>query len=640
MNAANLKYVNLSRIHINHLLLAAWILLLVILFVLAIDSIIARPETESSVYIYVAQGILEGNIPYLHRWDNKGPLLYLLNLFGLLIHDTWGLWLVQGLFLLGASTFAFLALRKPFGTLPAFFALALFLYFFASFAPPGNFTEQYGLLFQFLTLYLFLRSQEQPNPAPSQARFAFLHLAIGALGAASFLLRPNLVALWIPIGLYWLFLRGPSLRKLAWAVIGGAAILLAVAALFAAVGALGALWEAVFEFSFAQSTASLEDRLGVVRHLFEQSFPISLLVIAAWCISGLILIQRRAQDGHFRSTLVLALILLPLEVVSFSLSGFSYPHYYLAALPVIALLLALLAWAAQEFLPISRALTATLILFSAAYFSLHASDFAQIAGKYTRGNLFVEDPKARLARRIEGVTGPEDRILVWGKGARIHLLSERDAPSRFFYHHPLVKPNFTDQTIREEFFSAVKQEMPVLIVDSRFRWFAPLDSEERAGWKPHDRYMHDLDDFKPFFEFVEANYVVVGVFAPYVVYGLKSEDSVESMTAQGELIIRSTYDVYLDGRTLTYVKTPCTQDDAGKRFILQVVPVDKSVINGNAHDNLDFAFMEGLNWKVGEGCIVSQVLPEYPIASIRTGQYNTSRSGHDWLSEHYFSEPK
>ena len=593
--------------------------------------------------MYVAKGILEGDIPYLDRWDNKGPLLYLLNLFGLLIHDTWGLWLVQGLFLLGASTFAFLALRKPFGTLPALFALALFLAFFDTFVQSGNFTEQYGLLFQFLTLYLFLRSHDQPNPASSQARFASLHLSIGALGAASFLLRPNLIALWIAIGLYWLFLRGSSLRKLAWAIMGGAAVLLAVAALFAAVGALGALWEAVFEFSFAQSTASLEDRLGVARHLFEQSFPISLLVIAAWCISGLILIQRRAQDGQFRSTLVLALLLLPLEVASFSLSGFSgfgYLHYYLAALPVIALLLALLAWAALEFLPIARALTATLILFSAAYFSLHASDFDQIAGKYTRGDLFAEDGETRLAKLIGGLTGPEDRILVWGKGARIHWLSERDAPSRFFYHHPLVKPNFTDQTIREEFFSAVKQEMPVLIVDTHFRWFAPLDSEERAGWKPHDRYAHDLDDFKPFFEFVEANYVDLGEFASYVVYGLRSEDSAESMTAQGELIIRSTYDVYLDGRTLTYVKTPCTQDDAAKRFILHVIPVDKSVIGGNEHASLDFIFVEGMNWKVGEGCIVSQVLPEYPLVSIRTGQYNESGTAHDWLSEHYFSEPK
>ena len=624
----------------NRVLGVAWGIVIALLLVLAIDSFIAKPGGDSLIFMYVAQGILEGEVPYLDRWDHKGPLLYLINAVGLLIEESWGIWIVQALFLLGASTFAFLALRKPFGTLPALFALALFLAFFARFVQSGNFTEQYGLLFQFLTLYLFLRSHELPNPAPSQARFAFLHLSIGALGAASFLLRPNLVALWIPIGLYWLFLRGSSLRKLAWAVIGGAAILLAVAALFAAVGALGALWEAVFEFSFAQSTASLEDRLGVVRRLFEQSFPISLLVIAAWCISGLILIQRRAQDGHFRSTLVLTLILLPLEVVSFSLSGFSYLHYYLAALPVIALLLALLAWTALEYLPIARALTATLILFSAAYFPLHASDFAQIAGKYTRGNLFAEDAEARLARRIGGLTRPEDRILVWGKGARIHLLSERDAPSRFFYHHPLVKPNFTDQTIREEFFSAVKQEMPVLIVDSHFSWFAPLDSEERAGWKPHDRYAHDLDDFKPFFEFVEANYVVFGEFASYVVYGLRSEDSAESLTAQGELIVRSTYDVYLDGRTLTYAKTPCTQDDSAKRFILHVIPVDKSVINGNAHDNLDFAFMEGLNWKVGEGCIVSQMLPEYPIASIRTGQYNTSRSGHDWLSEHYFSEPK
>ena len=132
---------------------------------------------------------MEGDIPYLDRWDNKGPLLYLLNLFGLLIHDTWGLWLVQGLFLLSASTFAFSRLTKTLRHFPRPLRsrpLPCLLCYVSS--NPGNFTEQYGLLFQFLTLYLFLRSQEQPNPAPSQARFAFLHLAIGALGAASFLL--------------------------------------------------------------------------------------------------------------------------------------------------------------------------------------------------------------------------------------------------------------------------------------------------------------------------------------------------------------------------------------------------------------------------------------------------------------------
>ena len=224
---------------VNYLFAAAWAIIFTALYLLALDSFIGKPGVDSSLYIYASKGILEGDLPYLDRWVNKGPLLLLLNLIGLVIHKTWGLWIVQGLFLLGASTSAFLVLRRGFGIIPALFALALFLSFFATFAPPGNFTEQYGLLFQFLTLYLFLRSLEQPSPAPSQARFASLHLAIGALGAASFLLRPNLVALWIVIGLFWLVMRGSSLRKLAWAAVGGGSILILVAGLFIAIGA----WE-------------------------------------------------------------------------------------------------------------------------------------------------------------------------------------------------------------------------------------------------------------------------------------------------------------------------------------------------------------------------------------------------------------
>ena len=104
------------------------------------------------------------------------------------------------------------------------------------------------------------------------------------------------------------------------------------------------------------------------------------------------------------------------------------------------------------------------------------------------------------------------------------------------------------------------------------------------------------------------------------------------------MIISSTYDVYLDGRTLTYVKSPCTEDDAANRFILQVIPVDKSVIGGNEHHNMDFNFVEGEDWRIGEGCVVSRELPDYPIAAIRTGQYNASRTGDIWLSEYHLPQ--
>ena len=185
----------------NRLLGVAWALVLAFLFVLAIDSFVTTPGGDSSIYTYVAKGMLQGEIPYLDRWDNKGPLFYVLNLLGLVLHETWGIWVVQGLFLLGTAGIAFLLFWRSLGILPALFALAIFLAYYRSFAPPGNYTEQFGLFFQFLTLFLFVRSQTQATHETSQSRFSLLHLGIGVLGAACFLLRPNLVALWFAIGI-------------------------------------------------------------------------------------------------------------------------------------------------------------------------------------------------------------------------------------------------------------------------------------------------------------------------------------------------------------------------------------------------------------------------------------------------------
>ena len=106
------------------------------------------------------------------------------------------------------------------------------------------------------------------------------------------------------------------------------------------------------------------------------------------------------------------------------------------------------------------------------------------------------------------------------------------------------------------------------------------------------------------------------------------------------MIIRSTYDVYLDGK-YPHLRSgaQCANSDAAKRFILHVFPVDKSVIDGNEQHTMDFSFIEGKDWYVGESCVVSRELPDYAIAYIRTGQYDISRSRHEWLSEYHFTRP-
>ena len=388
MNAES-AFARYSRI----LLGIAWAALLAVLVAVAVDSIVVKPGTDASIYIYVAQGILEGEIPYLDRWDHKGPLLYVLNLCGLLIHGTWGIWIVEGIFLFGASAFAFLALRQAFGTVPAFFAIALLL---TLFTPPGNLSGQYGLLFQCLTLYLFVRSQEQSEATPGGRRLDSLHLAIGALGAASFLLRPNLVALWLVIGLYWLVARGISWRKLAWAVVGGGTVLILVAGLFLALGAWNALWEAVFLYNFAHSDASLQERLDVLWDLATRASPVSFLVIAGWGGALVSLAQRRVQDGQLKGLLTVAAALVPLEIMNQSLSGFTYLgsyHYPVNALPVTALLLAFLVWVMAKHLPVPQALVSLVLVVGTAFFAVPVDQFGKIAEKYANGVTIGEGKK-------------------------------------------------------------------------------------------------------------------------------------------------------------------------------------------------------------------------------------------------------
>ena len=167
----------------------------------------------------------------------------------------------------------------------------------------------------------------------------------------------------------------------------------------------------------------------------------------------------------------------------------------------------------------------------------------------------------------------------------------------------------------------------------------PLADVDRSEWRPSPRTLRDLEIFEPFFEFVEANYLAVNSTPPYKFYALKHSDNEAKAPLQGQLIIRSTYDIYLDGRTLTYVRRQCANDDAAKRFILHVFPVDNSVIDGNELHTMDFSFIEGKEWYVGETCVVSRELPDFAIAYIRTGQYDISRSRHEWLSEYHFSRP-
>ena len=117
---------------------------------------------------------------------------------------------------------------------------------------------------------------------------------------------------------------------------------------------------------------------------------------------------------------------------------------------------------------------------------------------------------------------------------------------------------------------------------------------------------------------------------------LLRDPALTEATAKRELIIRSAFDVYLlEGGIVAFVRSPCTQQDVDARFILHVFP---SLDPGKIQDTLDFYFVQGPGFRIGEMCVTSQALPLHETGRIRAGQLNLDRTGPSWIANYYSEE--
>ena len=117
--------------------------------------------------------------------------------------------------------------------------------------------------------------------------------------------------------------------------------------------------------------------------------------------------------------------------------------------------------------------------------------------------------------------------------------------------------------------------------------------------------------------------------------------------ADTEPLFRYVFDVYLseDFNSLVYVKERCRISDVEPRFFLHIFPVDGDDLaedrRQSGFENRDFRF--STDGVLADGrCVTKVALPEYDIATIRTGQYIYHQDQHDqlWLHESAFQETR
>ena len=110
---------------------------------------------------------------------------------------------------------------------------------------------------------------------------------------------------------------------------------------------------------------------------------------------------------------------------------------------------------------------------------------------------------------------------------------------------------------------------------------------------------------------------------------------VSAAALAGEPLASAIFNVYRDGDRLIYVRDGCTEEDAGPAFGLHFYPADPDDLS-EVRREYGFASHDFFLWQRaahadGGRCVAVVPLPDYPVASVQTGQYD--ETGRLWWVE-------
>ena len=167
-------------------------------------------------------------------------------------------------------------------------------------------------------------------------------------------------------------------------------------------------------------------------------------------------------------------------------------------------------------------------------------------------------------------------------------------------------------------------------------------------WLQDEKSFFDYDDFdirlldgvEPVAELSDGVVFRVTAAEPFDAarHRARKQRYVQQLIQQaGEPVVRAGWDVYLNERTLTYHKQPCTPADVQTNFVLQVIPVDPAhlIADRQQHgfDHLDFNFNTRGGVRFDDECVATVQLPDYPIGRLYIGQWIATEDRILWEME-------
>jgi 4-amino-4-deoxy-L-arabinose transferase-like glycosyltransferase len=433
-------------------------LLAAILIAVRIPALVQPMGADQGLYAYVGERILEGELPYLHAWDQKPPA----------IHYTYALmrllWPDDGVVALAdlaaaAATAALLWLigRELASTGVGSAAAMLFLLLsnpaFSRLAGVRVRAQGETFIAVAVTAVVWLLARS----GGGDSRFA----AAGVLLGLAFTYKYNAAVYAVAAVGVLLAARRLNVRRMALLAAGFAVIPLVL--LWTLRSALVPLYEATITYNVQYSGETYQGPLHFVRYLL--TFPIEhARSDALWTLGGagcaVLLVFGASRSGR----LLIPVAWVAAGCLSVAINGSrGLPQYFVQVAPALALAA---AWAASETGGVLRsrmspaaaraAIAGGLVLVSLATWRVNQFpklveqtmfDLRRMTGRitaeahlarYVDGRKYTAIGGVELARTMRAHSGPDAAVYLFGFTPSAYVHADRPSASRFFWSRPVI----------------------------------------------------------------------------------------------------------------------------------------------------------------------------------------------------------
>jgi len=464
------------------------------------------PSRDYGSYIYAAKEIIQGKLLYKDVWDSKPPAIFYINVLALKIGrgSRWGVWLLEYMFLYCSILASYQLIKKLWGVAPALFGMMIWLLGLNHVLQGGNFTEEYPLVFHFISLIIFLKLLENPQER-------FYYFLLGVMFSLSFLFRPNNAIVEVTTIFVLIMIRvlqrdfRALLISTSMLAAGILIPVLITAGYFWSMGLLPDLLEASILYNFSYGTTQMSSSLPLIGGFQYLNF-------SAWvALIGYVLLVFRLRKSFGSPTFYILVILLigsPLAIYLSDPAKRNYGHYFINWLPFIALLSGLAWHVLQSELsnllkdiqfPSTLPFVVALIA-SGIYFFVNGSGWQYEDAVQRILNGPSAEVRSPISIYVENHTRPGEYVLFWATLPGENFMSHRNAPYSSLFYPSFVESSISDR-LANDFLQDITTTPPVLVVDMGRLEPLSLNPQKRAEQRPYPP--KNLEDV---FSFIEKNY--------------------------------------------------------------------------------------------------------------------------------------